>query len=398
MAAYSYTAFDNNGLKKKGYISANSEREARKLIKDLNLTPLKVSHSNAKINNKIKVKNKDIVIMTRQLSTLLDASTSIDDSLKITADQVNDKNLSNILYNIREDIIQGKRLGNSMKSYPSIFNKTYTSLVTAGDSSGNLDTIFDNLADYLEQSEEIKQKVFSALTYPMILISFSILVIVALLAFVLPQVVGQFVKSGTELPVLTQILLFLSNNIFLILISIAGISTLGYFAYKRYCSLKTNLLNAHKIILNIPLIGNFILLTETERFASTMSLLLDSGMNLDVALDESSEVFRNAYLKEQITIAREEVIEGKDFVNTLMKSQIFPDIFIQLIASGYKSGKLPIMFKKVSAFLKNEIESKRSIFLSLLEPIVIIFMGGFIMLIVLAILLPIMQMNTLSLG
>jgi len=398
MAAYSYTAFDNNGLKKKGYISANSEREARKLIKDLNLTPLKVSHSNAKINNKIKVKNKDIVIMTRQLSTLLDASTSIDDSLKITADQVNDKNLSNILYNIREDIIQGKRLGNSMKSYPSIFNKTYTSLVTAGDSSGNLDTIFDNLADYLEQSEEIKQKVFSALTYPIILISFSILVIVALLAFVLPQVVGQFVKSGTELPVLTQILLFLSNNIFLILISIAGISTLGYFAYKRYCSLKTNLLNAHKIILNIPLIGNFILLTETERFASTMSLLLDSGMNLDVALDESSEVFRNAYLKEQIKIAREEVIEGKDFVNTLMKSQIFPDIFIQLIASGYKSGKLPMMFKKVSAFLKNEIESKRSIFLSLLEPIVIIFMGGFIMLIVLAILLPIMQMNTLSLG
>ena len=398
MAAYSYTAFDNNGLKKKGYISANSEREARKLIKDLNLTPLKVSHSNAKINNKIKVKNKDIVIMTRQLSTLLDASTSIDDSLKITADQVNDKNLSNILYNIREDIIQGKRLGNSMKSYPSIFNKTYTSLVTAGDSSGNLDTIFDNLADYLEQSEEIKQKVFSALTYPIILISFSILVIVALLAFVLPQVVGQFVKSGTELPVLTQILLFLSNNIFLILISIAGISTLGYFAYKRYCSLKTNLLNAHKIILNIPLIGNFILLTETERFASTMSLLLDSGMNLDVALDESSEVFRNAYLKEQIKIAREEVIEGKDFVNTLIKSQIFPDIFIQLIASGYKSGKLPMMFKKVSAFLKNEIESKRSIFLSLLEPIVIIFMGGFIMLIVLAILLPIMQMNTLSLG
>ena len=398
MAAYSYTAFDNNGLKKKGYISANSEREARKLIKDLNLTPLKVSHSNAKINNKIKVKNKDIVIKNKQLSTLLEASTSIDDSLKITADQVNDKNLSNILYNIREDIIQGKRLGNSMKSYPSIFNKTYTSLVTAGDSSGNLDTIFDNLADYLEQSEEIKQKVFSALTYPMILISFSILVIVALLAFVLPQVVGQFVKSGTELPVLTQILLFLSNNIFLILISIAGISTLGYFAYKRYCSLKTNLLNAHKIILNIPLIGNFILLTETERFASTMSLLLDSGMNLDVALDESSEVFRNAYLKEQIKIAREEVIEGKDFVNTLMKSQIFPDIFIQLIASGYKSGKLPMMFKKVSAFLKNEIESKRSIFLSLLEPIVIIFMGGFIMLIVLAILLPIMQMNTLSLG
>ena len=398
MAAYSYTAFDNKGLKKKGYISANSEREARKLIKDLNLTPLEVLHSNTKINNKVRVKNKDIVIMTRQLSTLLDASTSIDDSLKITADQVNNKNLSNVLYNIREDIIQGKRLGNSMKSYPTIFNKTYTSLVSAGDSSGNLDNIFDNLADYLEQSEEIKQKVFSALTYPVILVSFSILVIVALLAFVLPQVVGQFIKSGTELPVLTQILLFLSNNIFLILFSTIVISAAGYFLYKRYTSSKKNLLVAHKKILSIPLVGNFLLLTETERFASTMTLLLESGMNLDVALEESSEVFTNAYLKEQIKTAREEVIEGKDFINTLMKSKIFPDIFIQLIASGYKSGKLPKMFKKVSAFLKNEIDSKRSIFLSLLEPIVIIFMGGFIMLIVLAILLPIMQMNTLSLG
>jgi general secretion pathway protein F len=398
MAAYSYTAFDNKGLKKKGYISANSEREARKLIKDLNLTPLEVLHSNAKINNKVRVKNRDIVIMTRQLSTLLDASTSIDDSLKITADQVNNKNLSNVLYNIREDIIQGKRLGNSMKSYPTIFNKTYTSLVSAGDSSGNLDNIFDNLADYLEQSEEIKQKVFSALTYPVILVSFSILVIVALLAFVLPQVVGQFTKSGAELPVLTQILLFLSNNILLILVSATFISVAVYFLYKRYTSSKKNLLVAHQKILGIPLVGNFLLLTETERFASTMTLLLESGMNLDVALEESSEVFTNAYLKEQIKTAREEVIEGKDFVNTLMKSKIFPDIFIQLIASGYKSGKLPKMFKKVSVFLKNEIDSKRSIFLSLLEPIVIIFMGGFIMLIVLAILLPIMQMNTLSLG
>ncbi len=139
MAAYSYSAFDSKGIKKKGYLSAQSEREARKAYKkDLNLTPLEVRLSNSKIINKYKVKNKDIVIMTRQLSTLLDASTSIDDSLKITADQTNNKDLSSILYNIREDIIQGKRLGNSMKDYPKVFNKTYTSLITAGDSSGNL--------------------------------------------------------------------------------------------------------------------------------------------------------------------------------------------------------------------------------------------------------------------
>ena len=398
MAAYSYSAFDTNGVKKKGYLSAQSEREARKLIKELNLTPLEVKLSSSKIVNKSKVKNKDIVIMTRQLSTLLDASTSIDDSLKITADQSNNKDLSNILYNIREDIIQGKRLGNSMKAYPRVFNKTYTSLVTAGDTSGNLGVVFDNLADYLEQSEDIKQKVISALTYPIILVGFSVLVIIALLAFVLPQVVGQFVKSGAELPILTKGLLFLSNNIFFIVGVLAILDLSSFFIYKKYIKSKNNLLKAHYSFLNIPLVGNFILLTETERFASTMSLLLDSGMNLDVALEESSEVFNNAYLKDQIIRSREEVIEGKDFVGSLVKSKIFPDIFIQLISSGYKSGKLPKMFLKVSSFLKNEIESKRSIFLSLLEPIVIIFMGGFIMMIVLAILLPIMQMNTLSLG
>ena len=398
MAAYSYSAFDTKGVKKKGYLSAQSEREARKLIKELNLTPLEVKLSSSKIVNKSKVKNKDIVIMTRQLSTLLDASTSIDDSLKITADQSNNKDLLNILYNIREDIIQGKRLGNSMKAYPRVFNKTYTSLVTAGDTSGNLGVVFDNLADYLEQSEDIKQKVISALTYPIILVGFSVLVIIALLAFVLPQVVGQFVKSGAELPILTKGLLFLSNNIFFIVGVLAILALSSFFIYKKYIKSKNNLLKAHYSFLNIPLVGNFILLTETERFASTMSLLLDSGMNLDVALEESSEVFNNAYLKDQIIRSREEVIEGKDFVGSLVKSKIFPDIFIQLISSGYKSGKLPKMFLKVSSFLKNEIESKRSIFLSLLEPIVIIFMGGFIMMIVLAILLPIMQMNTLSLG
>jgi general secretion pathway protein F len=171
-----------------------------------------------------------------------------------------------------------------------------------------------------------------------------------------------------------------------------------FFLYKRYTKLKENLIKTHRFFLKIPLLGKFLLLTETERFSSTMALLLDSGINLDVALEESGEVFNNAYLKEQIRISREGVIEGKDFIASINKSNIFPEIFIQLISSGYKSGKLGKMFSKVSSFLKNEIESKRSIFLSLLEPLVIILMGGFIMMIVLAILLPIMQMNNLSLG
>ncbi|MDA7830000.1 type II secretion system F family protein [Gammaproteobacteria bacterium] len=398
MPAYSYTALDISGIKKKGVLSAQSERDARKLIKELNLTPMTVQEAKGNLSNLSKVKNKDIVIMTRQLATLLEANTSIMEALKITADQSSNKNLVHILYNLREDIIQGKRLGLSMQKYPGVFSDTYTSLVSAGDSSGNLDTIFDKLADYLEESASIKQKVLSALTYPIILIGFSVIVIICLLAFVLPQVIGQFIKAGAELPFLTKALLALSNNIVLITIILIIIFFGFSYLYKQYIKDPQKHIYAHKKLIALPLVGNFILTSEIERFSSTMALLLESGTNLDVALEESSKIFSNKYLSQLILNAKSDVMEGKDFVYTLKQTNIFPDIFIQLISSGYKSGNLIKMFQKVSHFLKNEIESKRAIFLSLLEPLVIIFMGGFIMLIVLAILVPIMQMNTLSLG
>ena len=398
MPAYSYTALDNIGSKKKGVLSAQSEREARRFIKDLNLTPVDVKEAKGDVSKIAKVKTKDIVIMTRQLATLLEANTSIIEALKITADQCNNKNLIHILYNLREDIMQGNRLGSSMKKYPGVFTDTYTSLVSAGDSSGNLDVIFDRLADYLEESASIKQKVMSALTYPFILMGFSIVVIISLLAFVLPQVVGQFVKAGAELPFITKALLGISNNIGVILILFLILCLGVTYLYKQYIKNEDNHINAHRIILSSPLIGNFLLSSEIERFSSTMSLLLESGSNLDVALSESSKIFNNKFLSKLISNVKDDVVEGKDFITSLNQTSIFPDIFIQLISSGYKSGNLIKMFTKVSLFMKSEIESKRSIFLSLLEPLVIILMGGFIMLIVLAILIPIMQMNTLALG
>ena len=398
MSTFNYTALDNLGKKKKGVLSAQSEREARKFIKDLNLTPITVNQSEGTRGIKSKVKNKDIVIMTRQIATLLEANTSIIDALKITADQIYNKDLITILYSLREDVIQGKRLGQSMMKYPGVFNNTYSSLVTAGDSSGNLDTIFNKLADYLEESASIRQKVISALTYPFILIGFSIIVIISLLVFVLPQVINQFIKAGAELPLITKLLLGLSNNIFIILFVILVIYIGLALLYKKFISEENNHISAHKQFLKIPLIGNFILTSEIERFSSTMALIMESGTNLDTALDESAKVFNNKYLNSLIIEAKNDVIEGKDFIYSLKQTNIFPDIFIQLISSGYKSGNLIKMFHKSSSFLKNEIETKRSVFLSLLEPLVIIFMGGFIMLIVLAILIPIMQMNTLSLG
>ncbi len=156
MPTYNYTALDNDGKKKKGILSATSEREARKLVKGLNLTPLNIFEPTNFFNKSTKIKSKDIVIMTRQLATLLEASTPIIDAIKITADQINNKKLATIMYSLREDIIQGKRLGQCMSKYPLVFSDTYISLVSAGDASGNLDIIFNNLADYLEESAKIK--------------------------------------------------------------------------------------------------------------------------------------------------------------------------------------------------------------------------------------------------
>ena len=398
MPTYNYIALNNNGSKKKGILSASSEREARKYIKDLQLTPISVAISTSRPSFRSKIKNKEIVIMTRQLATLLEANTSIMDALKITADQLNNKDLISIILNLREDVIQGKRLGQSMKKYPDVFNNTYSSLVTAGDSSGSLDLIFNKLADYLEESASIRQKVISALTYPIILIGFSIVVIFALLTFVLPQVIGQFVKAGAELPLITNLLIGLSNNIFIIILLIAILAAFVIFGYRKYISNIDNHISAHKRLLNLPVVGNFILISEIERFSSTMALIIESGTNLDIALEESSKVFNNKYLHHIVMNAKKDVVEGKDFIFSFNKTKVFPNIFMQLISSGYKSGNLVRMFYKASDFLRNEIDTKRSIFLSLLEPLVIIFMGGFIMLIVLAILIPIMQMNTLSLG
>ena len=395
MPAYSYTAINQDGSKKKGILSAESQREARKLVKDLKLTPLKVSESKD-LGKTLKIKDKDIVIMTRQLATLLEASTPIVEALNITAKQLKNKNLIYILYNLKEEIVQGKRLGSSMKKFPGVFSDTYISMVTAGDSSGNLDIVFTKLADYLEESASIKQKVISALTYPIVLIGFSIVVIISLLAFVLPQVVGQFIKAGAELPFITKFLIGISNNIIPILIIFAVLCAVIFYSYKNYVRKIENKISFDRRVLNIPLLGNFILNSELERFSSTMELLLASGTNLDVALDECSKIFDNKFLSKIVVDAKNDVVEGKDFIVSLKNEGILPDIFIQLISSGYRSGNLAKMFNKVSHFMKSEIENKRAIFLSLLEPVVIILMGGFIMLIVLAILIPIMQMNTLA--
>ena len=398
MPTYKYIAINESGKKVNGILSSESERAARLQIKSSNLTPLSLEVTKRKQFLRVRVSNKQLLFATRQIATLLDSSISIDETLKSIALEVEDKSLSTALHAVRDEILQGSRIAEAMSSHPSIFNETYRSLVAAGDAAGNLHIAFSNLADYLEESALVRQQVISALAYPMILMVFSVGVVFALLTFVMPQVVDQFVRAGAQLPTLTAVLMGVSNYSGLILLSFLLLILGSFFYYRHLIQNKQKAISVHRRFLKIPLIGAFILNAEVERFSRVMHLMMKSGLNLDVAMQQAHVVIGNRYIAKSVEDARVELVEGKDFIQSLREARIFPSLFVQLLSSGYKSGNLTFMFEKVAQYMKGEIESKRSTVLSLLEPLVIIFGGGIILLIVLAILLPIMQMNSMALG
>jgi len=398
MPTFKYSAINAGGNRVNGVLNSKSERSARQQIKATNLTPLSLSLSRTSQLRRVNVSNKDLLFATRQIATLLDSGIALDETLKSIASEVDDKSLSAALHAIREDILQGTRIAEAMAAHQSIFNDTYRSLISAGDTAGNLHLAFSNLADYLEEAALVRQQVVSALTYPIILLVFSIGVVVALLTFVMPQVVDQFVRAGATLPLLTRTLMTVSDYVWVILVAVMAIFTGLYFLYIHLSKDNKTAISMHRKFLKIPLVGSFILNAEIERFARIMHLMMKSGLNLDVAMQQAHVVIGNRYISQIILKSRADLVEGKDFIISLRESKIFPSLFVQLLSSGYKSGNLVFMFEKVTQYMKGEIENKRSVVLSLLEPLVIIFMGGIILLIVLAILIPIMQMNTIALG
>ena len=398
MPTFKYSAINADGKRVNGVLSSQSERAARQQIKATNLTPLSLNLSRTSQLRRARVSNKDLLFATRQIATLLDSGIALDETLKSIASEVDDKSLSAALHSIREDILQGTRIAESMAAHQSIFNDTYRSLISAGDTAGNLHLAFSNLADYLEEAALVRQQVVSALTYPIILLVFSIGVVVALLTFVMPQVVDQFVRAGATLPLLTRTLMTVSDYVWVILVAVMAIFVGLYFLYINLLKDNKAAVSMHRKFLKIPLVGSFILNAEIERFARIMHLMMKSGLNLDVAMQQAHVVIGNRYISQIILKSRADLVEGKDFIISLRESKIFPSLFVQLLSSGYKSGNLVFMFEKVTQYMKGEIENKRSVVLSLLEPLVIIFMGGIILLIVLAILIPIMQMNTIALG
>ena len=391
MPNYQYVAQNEEGKSLKGILRSDNERAARQEIKSKNLLLLNIRETSKGAKGK-KIARKDVAIATRQISSLIGSGIPLDKALQSIGKNSNSK-IGDLFNDIGTELQQGRQLHLILSDYPESFDQTYISLVAAGEISGNLVEAFRNLSEYLEDEISIKQKIFSALAYPILVIGFSILVVISLLIFVLPQVTQQFIKSNIELPVLTSLMIFISNNIFIFVGVIFLLIVSSYFYYRKNISGTSRESNIHKLLLKIPFVGRFLLISELEKFSRVMFLMLKSGINLDQSLNHANKLINNVYISTIIKDATDDIIEGKDFLYKIKQAKIFPEIFIQLLSSGFQSGSLLEMFEKLAFYFKDEIDNSRSSLLSIIEPLILIIMGGIITLIILAILLPIMQMN-----
>ena len=394
MATFKYSAFDADEKNSKGFINATDLDEAKLILKNRGLNPLKIEISSQK-KSKIRISNNNLSIFTKQMSALLSAGTPIEKCLSLLSKQSTNTKFSQILLSINEDITEGNSLSSAMKKYPSIFDEIYTSTIYAGETSASLSEVFKDLSIYLDKEAKIRSQVVGALIYPAVLFIVSIAVIYALLSFVLPQVVEQFVSSNVELPLLTQTLLafseifpFIIGSFLLVLISIYAVQITNIIS-------KKNQLLISKYFLFIPLVGSIILYDQTARFCSSMRLMTKAGLNTIDSLQISQNTFKNKFLRAQVERVVNKVVSGTSISKAFSQAHIFPDVFQQLLSSGDMGSQVSEMFEKTKEFLDQEVDTRRNLLLTLLQPIVILTMGVFVMLIVLSIMLPLLQMNNL---
>ena len=394
MATFKYTAFDENEKNLKGFINASDSDEARLILLNRGLNPLIIEKSKEK-RSKIRISSNLLSIFTKQMSALLSAGTPIEKCLVLLSKQSSNSKFSQILLNINEDITEGNSLSSAMKKYPSIFDEIYTSTIYAGETSASLSEVFYDLSIYLDKEAKVRSQVVGALIYPAVLFFVSIAVIYALLSFVLPQVVEQFVSSNVELPLLTRTLLSFSEIFPIIIAVVLLILTVVYIVQVTNITPKKYQLIISKYFLFIPLIGHIILYDQTARFCSSMRLMTKAGLNTIDSLQIAQNTFKNKYLKSQVEQVVNKVIAGTSISKAFAQVQIFPDVFQQLLSSGDLGSQVSEMFEKTKEFLDQEVDTRRNLLLTLLQPIVILTMGVFVMLIVLSIMLPLLQMNNL---
>lgn len=401
MAAFEYQAINAKGQTVKGVYESDTVKLARQQLRSQGLTLLdlkEVHNKEHKTRSPLfshSIGSRQMAHITRQLSALLRSGLAIDEALGIIAQQLESSGSKRVLLGIRSRILEGQSFAQACQSFPSTFTPLYRATIAAGESSGKLDQVLERLADYISDKGQIHRKLQMAMIYPLMLTSVSILVVIGLLAYVVPEITGVFDKMDQKLPDITVALItcsdFLKNNGLYLLIGIIVLSAIAQALLRS----ANNRLKYHRFLLTAPLLSKFTKGINTARFTRTLAILTNSGVELLEALKISSQVLSNNAMEKAVENTALRVREGQSLNKALEKTGLFPPVTIHLIASGEASGQLPRMLANAADDQEREMEALTELTMGLFEPALILFMGLVVLMIVLAILLPIFEMNQL---
>lgn len=404
MAAFDYIAADAAGRTVSGSVIAADEAAARKALAKRQLAPLQLSPgrlgsvaTSAKAGKAGRLSPKALALTTRQLATLVSVS-PLEEALRNLMLQADRPNVRRVLEGVHAGVIEGRRLSDAMGQQGAAFPPLYRAMTAAGEQSGALQPILERLADGLERDEVVRGKVLTALVYPCVLAVVALGVIVAMMTYIVPKVVDQFDSMGQTLPLLTRLVIGLSDLMrdwgWLMALILAAVVAAGLIARRR----EAVRLRLDAWVLRLPLVGRLTRDLHGARMARTLSTMIAAGLPVLEGLTITARTVSNRALRRATEQMAEAVREGGGLSAAMRRAEVFPPILVYMTASGESSGRLEPMLERAADYLEREFSNFTAVMLSLLEPAIIVVMGGIVAVIVLSILLPILQINTLALG
>jgi general secretion pathway protein F len=403
MGAFEYTAVDATGRERKGVLEGDTARAVRQMLRDQSLLPLAVNEVLLTENRRERkqfslrrgISAADLSLLTRQIATLVRSGLPLEESLLAVSEQTERPRIRSIIMGVRAKVMEGHALADGLGDFPAVFPELYRATVSAGEQSGHLDTVLERLADYTESREQMRSRTLTAMLYPVLLFIVCVSIVAMLLTFVVPKIVKQFENSKAELPFLTQVLIAFSDflrNWGLLLLAILILGSIGFVRWLRDPAARRRF---DAFLLRLPLIGRVVRGNNTARFARTFSTLTSSAVPVLEAMRIAGEVVTNLPMRDAVQAAAARVREGAPIGRSLGASKLFPPMMIHLISSGESSGDIETMLDRAATNQEREMDSILGAVVGLLGPLMILVMGGLVLLIVLAMLLPIFQLNQL---
>lgn len=401
MPTFRYSAYNNDGSRVAGTIEADDMREVPSFLKKRGLFPTEVSPVEAAgLHRVLKVRRNrvslsQLAVMTRRLATLAGSSVPIFEAISTLHEQEQPGELKLVLARVRDRVAEGASLAKALSGEPRVFSESYTSMVAAGEASGALETILERLADFLEDQDELRSRIITSLAYPVLMVLFGAAVMMFLLAFVVPKIIVVFEQNKAALPLITIILIKASNVIRHGWWGLLLIGAAAAVLWKKALAKENFRRRIDRILLTLPLVRSLLRSLILSRFAKTLGLLLQSGVPIIRALEITSDVVVNRVYRDFFAVSREGLAEGTSLSASLRASPLFPPLLVHMVSVGERTGKLEAMLVKAGSAYDREFRTSIARFMALLEPLLVLGMGVAVGFVVVAVLLPIFQMNQL---